>query len=1273
MTLLALLVTASACFAAPTAEIDISGNGVGIGDGDALPGIADDTDFGNATVGGAPVAHVFTISNPGGGNPVLNLTGSPLVDVTGDTTEFTVTVQPTTPVARGGSTTFTVEFAPSSTGEKNAWLVITNDDATAPIENPYNFAIRGTGVLASAQMQIRGNSVNISNNDFAPSLPDFTDFGGVLATGFFDRVFVITNTGAATLQLTSTPSPVVFGGTDAVRFSLQSGPVTNIAVGSNTSFTVRFTPGSAGFKTGTVIIASNDPDDNPYTYGVQGTGLLSYANIDLYGNNQAITNNDMWPQALDNTYFGSTTGWIDKIFVITNSGNAILQLTGTPFPLVLGGIHATDFALQSGPVTNIAIGSNTSFTMRFTPGAIGERTGTVSIASNDPDDNPYLFAVGGSGISGSEPVIGLYGNATSIGNNDFVPSLGDFTDFGNIATTGYFDRVFVITNSGTDILQLTNTANVIDFGGTHSGDFSMQVGPVTNIAAGSNASFTVRFTPGAAGFRTGTVIIANNDISDNPYTYGIQGTGLLNLPEMAIYGSGNLVSNMDYTPAALNLTDFGSYLTNGTAGVTNTFVITNSGLVNLVLSNSPAVEITGDTTDFTLFLDASTPITPSSTTTFKIAFDPTAVGTRTGIVSIANNDSDENPYVFYISGSGQSSEPEIAIYGLGYLIPDEDSTPSISDGTDYNDVLFSGGYSDHTFSITNTGSANLILGGSPVFGGTNPGDFAIQGGDPVSPVVPGGNSTFVVRFTPLAYGDRTATMSISNNDSDESTYNFMLIGEGKGGHRMLYNAGCNDCHVNHTNATWVARGNEQAARCFSCHNPTGVASNKINIVMHTNSTGVILADCGACHEVHGGPDYYVNMVTTNTHAGGIVLTNLSFIRGDMDKYMGGVAVEPVVFHSTTNFTYTNAPWNGVCQSCHTNTGWNRNNGSNWNHNVGADCTTCHGHDSAFAPPAGGSGCLGCHDKTQGSSPVRRNVASDFTMTSHHAPGGITDADCKVCHWEAWDPDTYHTVAEKYIDLIDPDLGTNAAPISFTNLIRNTLTNVLENTATNVQFNFCLKCHDGNGATATYNTNNTPLRPFSSSTNNVSNIKTFSDVTNKFHHAIQGPGSNVYCTSTTMVAPWNRSGHDKITCFDCHSVNGHGSNTNFNLRTQITAVSDGAGIVTFCTRCHASTSYVSASTGSRFADHNHSKHSQGGGNANTCRACHAGQSDFSGGGINGSAYPQSKIHGGTFIWAGTRSPGISTEHFLFGGRLEGWNPATPECFGGSCNHATGRSY
>jgi hypothetical protein len=74
-----------------------------------------------------------------------------------------VTTQPTSPVASGASTTFVVQFAPSTSGVHTATVSIANDD---PDENPYTFVIGATGVIPEDD----GDGVDNDVEDQVPNL-----------------------------------------------------------------------------------------------------------------------------------------------------------------------------------------------------------------------------------------------------------------------------------------------------------------------------------------------------------------------------------------------------------------------------------------------------------------------------------------------------------------------------------------------------------------------------------------------------------------------------------------------------------------------------------------------------------------------------------------------------------------------------------------------------------------------------------------------------------------------------------------------------------------------------------------------------------------------------------------------------------------------------------------------------------------------------------------------------------------------------------------------
>lgn len=125
------------------------------------------------------------------------------------------------------------------------------------------------------------------------------------------------------------------------------------------------------------------------------------------------------------------------------------------------------------------------------------------------------------------------------------------------------------------------------------------------------------------------------------------------LPEINITGNSNTINSGDATSSLTDHTDFGSV--NVTSGsTTNTFTINNDGLLPLNLTGSaPYVTITGaNASDFTLTTTPTSSIIAGGNTTFNIAFDPSSNGLRSAIITIANNDSNENPYTFYVQGYG---------------------------------------------------------------------------------------------------------------------------------------------------------------------------------------------------------------------------------------------------------------------------------------------------------------------------------------------------------------------------------------------------------------------------------------------------------------------------------------------------------------------------------------------------------------------------------------------------------------------------------------------
>lgn len=109
-----------------------------------------------------------------------------------------------------------------------------------------------------------------------------------------------------------------------------------------------------------------------------------------------------------------------------------------------------------------------------------------------------------------------------------------------------------------------------------------------------------------------------------------------------------------------NISSGGTY-SFGTAQVTSgtqaiTFIIGNTGTAPLSLTGTPLVDVTGtNASDFTVTTQPSiSTISLASTTSFVVTFSPSAVGTRTAVLTILNNDTDEATFTVNITGTGSN-------------------------------------------------------------------------------------------------------------------------------------------------------------------------------------------------------------------------------------------------------------------------------------------------------------------------------------------------------------------------------------------------------------------------------------------------------------------------------------------------------------------------------------------------------------------------------------------------------------------------------------------
>jgi uncharacterized delta-60 repeat protein len=131
-----------------------------------------------------------------------------------------------------------------------------------------------------------------------------------------------------------------------------------------------------------------------------------------------------------------------------------------------------------------------------------------------------------------------------------------------------------------------------------------------------------------------------------------------------------------------------------------------------------------------------------------------------------------------VAGIGVAAAPEIAVSGNLMTIANGDATPALGDHTDFGDVTLSGAGSTltRTFTIANTGTADLTVGGITL-SGPAAADFSVIR-QPGSPVGSSRSTTFAITFAPTVTGPRDAVVSFVSNDADEASFSFSLRGNG---------------------------------------------------------------------------------------------------------------------------------------------------------------------------------------------------------------------------------------------------------------------------------------------------------------------------------------------------------------------------------------------------------------------------------------------------------------------------------------------------------------
>ncbi len=698
--------------------------------GTALTHAQSTVDFGSVELATIPAERIFTLRNTGTGG----LNGVQVALSGGQASDYTVIQHPAASLLPGQSTTMVIRFNPAAAGTRQTTLSVASND---PNKNPFIVSLTGQGVAVPdiAVERPIGNAL-VSGAASA-------DLGAVMLDGApLTATFTVRNTGTG--PLTGVAASITGGHTADFSVTAPPGAPFTLNPGQSITFTIHFAPTVAGPRAALLHVASNDPDENPFIINLTGTGLAAPditvqqpAGVNLVAGSALVP-------------FGSAhvqSGVLDRIFTVRNDGTARLE----GIAVSLGGSGAADFQVLSTPATALDPGEDTTFSVRFAPVAGGDRAATLSIVSNDPDENPFAVTVTGYGIVTPNITVEQPEDAPLISGSSVA-------DFGEMALgAGPVELVFTLRNTGTGALTLSGLTII----GANAADFTLAQPLPPTLAAGASAAFMLRFTPATAGVRTASARIFSDDPDTNPFFISLTGTGIA-LPDIALQQpAGNPLANGENTVA------FGAVVL-GAPPSAREFVLRNTGTGTL---SDLTVDVTGaHAADFTVLSFRDAPLTPGESSLFTVHFHPAAAGPREATLVIGSNDPDENPFTVALSGDGLA-QPDLQV-------EQPQDTPLAAGAVLNFGTLFVGGEpAEIEVTLRNTGTAVLNLLGINLEG-SHPADFVVTGA-PATALPPGETTAFTLRFTPSVNGARSATLGLVTNDPDENPFVLQLAGVSK--------------------------------------------------------------------------------------------------------------------------------------------------------------------------------------------------------------------------------------------------------------------------------------------------------------------------------------------------------------------------------------------------------------------------------------------------------------------------------------------------------------
>ena len=358
--------------------------------------------------------------------------------------------------------------------------------------------------------------------------PNSLDFGCVWLGRTHALSVTIANTGNAAVTLSGQTVTGSGYSVQGLRLPL------NLGAGKTATFSVRFTPQSAGVSAGTLKLISNAANA---TLAVTLSGSGASRNAGYVTASPLATQFGNVPVGTKNT----------QNVQVTNTGSrgvSISSVAATGRGFSVSGI-TTPYSLPAG--------ASAQFTVAFQPADAGNASGAVTIAST-ASDSAVSIAVSGTGTPTTRLLSVSPGSVA----------------FGNVTAGTSAAQTLTLTNTGNSSLTISSDA------ASGAGMSVTGVAGGTTLAPGQSATLTVGFAPKTAGNVTGSITIASDATNAPSMSLPLSGSGVLPASHYNVYRgttAGGPYTKMD--SAAISSTSYAD--SSVTSGTTYYYAVTALG------------------------------------------------------------------------------------------------------------------------------------------------------------------------------------------------------------------------------------------------------------------------------------------------------------------------------------------------------------------------------------------------------------------------------------------------------------------------------------------------------------------------------------------------------------------------------------------------------------------------------------------------------------------------------------------------------------------------